>query len=99
MANAFAGFPSLYTQLPAYQTLSPRLPPNFVPQLAGIRCLISGADRALWPDQRACLARVGCAENETGSATTSVVATYQPVLVNAIVDIRNRHLPGCLVNE
>jgi hypothetical protein len=35
MGNPFAGLPSLYTQLPAYQTLSPRLPPNFAPQLAG----------------------------------------------------------------
>jgi hypothetical protein len=52
MGNPFAGFPSLYTQLPAYQTLSPQLPPNFAPQLAGNRCLITGADRVLWPDQR-----------------------------------------------
>jgi hypothetical protein len=44
MGKAFAGFPSLCPQLPAYQTLSPQLPPNFAPQLAGNRCLTSGAD-------------------------------------------------------
>jgi len=38
--------------LPAYKTLSPQQAPNFALQLAGNRCLISGADRALWPDQR-----------------------------------------------
>jgi hypothetical protein len=29
------GFPSLCPRLPVYQTLSPRLPPIFAPQLAG----------------------------------------------------------------
>jgi hypothetical protein len=98
MGNPFAGFPSLYTQLPAYQTLSPQLPSNFAPQLAGTRCLISGADRALWLINGMSTS-CGMRREQTGSATTSVVATYQPVLVNAIVGIRNRHLPGCLVNE
>jgi hypothetical protein len=35
MRDPFAGFPSLCPQLPAYQSVSPRLPPNFAPQLAG----------------------------------------------------------------
>jgi hypothetical protein len=52
MGDPFAGFPSLYPQLPAYQTLSSRLSPNFAPQLAGNRCLTGGAASALWPDQR-----------------------------------------------
>ena len=33
--DLFAGFPSLRLRLPVCQTLSPRLPPNFAPQLAG----------------------------------------------------------------
>jgi hypothetical protein len=35
MGDPLAGFPSLCPQLPAYQTLSPRLSSNFAPQLAG----------------------------------------------------------------
>ena len=84
---------STITRLP--DLVSPRLSPNFAPQLAGT---------GPWPPELLELfalinGMLTCAEIEAGSATTSVVATYQPVLVNAIVGIRNRHLPGCLVNE
>jgi hypothetical protein len=41
----------------------------------------------------------GRAEVKPGSATTSVGATCTWILGNAIVGIRNRHLPGYLVKE
>jgi hypothetical protein len=93
MGIPFVGFPPLCPQLPVCQTLSPQLPAIFVPQLAGIGAwlpelfelfgLINGVSRLF-----------GCAEIETGSATTSVGATYTWILGSAIVGVRNRHLPG-----
>jgi hypothetical protein len=41
---------------------------------------------------------LGCAEIETGSVTTSAGNACTWILGNAIVCVRNRHLPGCLVN-